>query len=59
MSGQAPTYRLKCGCHDWCVCASCLAGIPHVLGHLWWCDTHGKTSVAAQLGTDQPKADTL
>lgn len=58
MSGVALTYRLKCGCYDWCVCASCLAGISHVLGHLWWCDIHGKTSVAAQLGARTDEAAT-
>ena len=43
--GVPITYRLTCGCADWCDCAQCLNGTPHAEGTSWVCDTHGRTAV--------------
>ena len=45
-TGKALTYRLTCGCSDWCNCTRCLAGTAHEEGEAWACGTHGQTTVA-------------
>lgn len=50
----ALTYRLTCGCTDWCDCASCLDGTPHAEGYAWACDTHGRTTVTWRFPAASP-----
>ena len=46
MMPGAPTYRLTCGCTDWCNCVPCTDGTVHEEGTSWNCDRHGATTVA-------------